>query len=118
MQPYLSMEDYNMETAKKVSGDVAGLCSWTQAMAYFFGINKEVLPLKANLVIQQARLATAEKDLDKANAQLAEKQKELDIVQAIYDKAMAEKQVCTYCCSHMICIQSNVNKILYMSQLK
>ncbi|EMP33916.1 Dynein heavy chain 8, axonemal [Chelonia mydas] len=92
LQPYLDMEDYNLETAKKVCGNVAGLCSWTQAMAYFYSINKEVLPLKANLALQEARLAVAQTELNNAQNQLDEKQRELDQVQAMYNATMQEKQ--------------------------
>lgn len=92
MQPYFDAEDYTFETAKKVCGDVAGLCSWTKAMGSFFSVNKEVLPLKANLAIQEGRLQGANKDLAKAQSQLDEKQRELDLVQAEYEAAMREKQ--------------------------
>ncbi|XP_045906997.1 dynein axonemal heavy chain 8-like isoform X1 [Micropterus dolomieu] len=92
LQPYFDMEDYTMENAKKVCGNVAGLLAWTRAMAAFFAINKEVLPLKANLAIQEIRLRVANNELGKAEAQLAEKQAEFDKVKAKCDAAMKEKQ--------------------------
>ncbi|WAR12301.1 DYH5-like protein [Mya arenaria] len=63
IKPYLEMEDYNFENAKR-----------------------------ANLAVQEARLEIAMGDLATAQAQLDEKERELAAVQADYDKAMSEKQ--------------------------
>ncbi|KAM6082368.1 dynein axonemal heavy chain 8 [Chlamydotis macqueenii] len=91
LQPYFDMEDYTLEYGKKVCGNVAGLLSWTQAMAIFYAINRDVLPLKANLAKQEGYLKIANAELAKAQEALDEKQAELDIVQAKFDAAMKEK---------------------------
>lgn len=61
-------------------------------MVVFYGINKEVLPLKANLAVQEGRLNKANEELAAAQAQLDEKENELNAVKAQYDAAMTKKQ--------------------------
>lgn len=89
---YTRMEDYSFDRAKKVAGAVAGLTSWTEAMCTFYWINKEVLPLKANLAVAEVKLAAAQSELNAAQAILDEKQAELDKVQAMYDATMKKKK--------------------------
>ena len=89
---YMSMEDYNFDAAKRSCGQVAGLASWTEAMYTFFFINKEVLPLKANLAIAEVKLGTATAELNEAQGLLDAKQAELDIVQAEFDAVMKKKK--------------------------
>ena len=84
-----------MTTAKRVCGDVAGLLCWTKAMAFFFGVNKEVLPLKINLAFQEARLKAANNDLRRAQVTLAQKEDELGNVKKLYCSAVKEKQKLT-----------------------
>lgn len=92
MEPYIRASDYDVESCKKVSGNVWGLLSWTVAMTNFFTINKEVLPLKDNLVVQESRLQVANHDLAKAQAQLDDKESELSEAMKEYNEAMSEKQ--------------------------
>ena len=91
-EPYLTMEDYNMASAKRVCGDVAGLLCWTKAMSFFFGVNKEVMPLKINLAFQEARLNNAMEELEEAQTTLAKKEVELKKVQLMYATAVKEKR--------------------------
>ncbi|XP_030752815.1 dynein heavy chain 8, axonemal [Sitophilus oryzae] len=92
LQPYLTHSLYTYEAAKTACGNVAGLIAWTIAMSAFFEVNREVLPLKANLTIQQAKLSKAQEELEAAMELLATKEAEVRECQKQYDEAMAFKQ--------------------------
>ena len=92
LEPYMTMEDYNTATAMRVCSDVAGLLCWTKAMGFFFGVNKEVLPLKLNLVMAETKLSAAQKELATAEKKLKKKEKSLNNCKEIYCGAVTEKQ--------------------------
>jgi hypothetical protein len=40
LQPYFAAPDFNYDSAKKASGNVAGLCNWSEAMQRYHEIAK------------------------------------------------------------------------------
>ncbi|XP_047042441.1 dynein axonemal heavy chain 8-like [Helicoverpa zea] len=90
--PYFRYSLYNFNAAKLACGNVAGLISWTIAMAQFYEVNKDVLPLKANLAVMQGKYQAAKRELETAEAQLEAKEQELAEVQRQFDEAMSLKQ--------------------------
>lgn len=48
LKPYFALPTYTFQAAKVACGNVAGLLQWTIAMANFYAINKDVLPLKVS----------------------------------------------------------------------
>ncbi|XP_044147017.1 dynein axonemal heavy chain 8 [Bufo gargarizans] len=91
LQPYFQMEDYTMENARKLGGNVSGLMSWTQAMVTFYEVNKEVLPLKESLMKRHHHLEVANCEMTNVQQQLDEKLAELDVAQSKFDGAMLQK---------------------------
>ncbi|XP_023289507.1 dynein heavy chain 8, axonemal, partial [Orussus abietinus] len=92
MLPYLNYSMYTYENAKQACGNVAGLIQWTISMVTFYGINKDVLPLKANLAIQVGKHEKANRNLAEAEKVLRAKDEDLKVVQREYDAVMAERQ--------------------------
>ncbi|XP_076677676.1 dynein heavy chain 8, axonemal kl-3 isoform X2 [Andrena cerasifolii] len=92
MQPYLNYHLYTYEAAKQACGNVAGLIQWTISMVTFYGINKDVLPLKANLAIQEGKYEQANRHLMEAESALKAKDEDLRVVQNEFDGVMSERQ--------------------------
>ncbi|XP_026846872.1 dynein heavy chain 8, axonemal [Drosophila persimilis] len=91
MVPYFQYPQYTFDAAKVACGNVAGLLSWTMAMAKYFEVNKEVLPLKANLAVQEAKYQKASGDLKEAEELLQQKENELAEVQQTLEEAVSKK---------------------------
>jgi len=77
LQPYFKYPDYTFHKAKSACGNVAGLLSWTLAMADFYNVYREVLPLKTNLAKEEAVHSRAKAELKAVEAVANEKNRQL-----------------------------------------
>lgn len=108
--PYFNYPQYTFEAAKQACGNVAGLIQWTRSMEQFYEVNKDVLPLKANLARETARYNAAKRELDAAMNLLAEKEAEVLECQQKFDVAMGKKQV-------ILTHENVLDKDLFISKL-
>uniref|UniRef100_A0A061RL16 Flagellar outer dynein arm heavy chain gamma n=1 Tax=Tetraselmis sp. GSL018 TaxID=582737 RepID=A0A061RL16_9CHLO len=92
LKPYFAAPDFNYESAKKASGNVAGLCNWAEAMCTYHDVAKVVEPKIMALREAEAELKVATKEKNAAEDRMAVVQGKLDEMQAQFDAAMAEKQ--------------------------
>ena len=79
--PYFSAPDFNFESAKKASGNVAGLCNWAEAMCTYHNVAKVVEPKIATLRGAEAELKVATKEKNAAEERMAIVQGKLDEMQ-------------------------------------
>ena len=91
MQPYLDIEEYNTLVAKNASKAAEGLCAWTKAMCSYQAASKIVKPKLEALKLAEAKLAEAQKELDKAEAKLQGVMDVLNKLQKQFEDQMAVK---------------------------
>ena len=77
LQPYFKYPLYTAEAAMVACGQVAGLLKWTRAMADFYKVNVNVIPLKADLAEKQNLLTKAENDLRELEETLQQRNDEV-----------------------------------------
>lgn len=98
LQPYFTAPDFNFDSAKKASGNVAGLCNWAAAMCTYHDVAKVVEPKIATLRGAEAELKVATKEKNAAEERMAIVQGKLDEMQVCSCLLAYWPLVTTYCC--------------------
>ena len=87
----MDIEEYNTLVAKNASKAAEGLCAWTKAMCSYQAASKIVKPKLEALKLAEAKLAEAQKELDKAEAKLQGVMDVLNKLQKQFEDQMAVK---------------------------
>ncbi|CAD2217242.1 hypothetical protein AGDE_15024 [Angomonas deanei] len=90
--PYLWMEGFNAEAARKACGNVAGLCTWVSSMYKYINIAKIVAPKKEALRIATIKLRAANKKKEEQEQELAKVTEEVDAYNKQLSDENAKKQ--------------------------
>ena len=92
LEPYLEVEDFTPESAKKVASAASGLCLFVKAMFNYHKASLIVAPKLAALQIKESELSDAMEKLHAAQAASAAAQAKVDQLQEDFSNTMAEKK--------------------------
>ncbi|SCU69962.1 Cytoplasmic dynein 2 heavy chain (DYNC2H1), putative [Trypanosoma equiperdum] len=90
--PYLWMDDFTQERARKASGNIAGLCTWVRSMYKYINIAKIVAPKREKLRIATIKLRVANKKKEEQEEELARVTAEVDRYNQQLSEENAKKQ--------------------------
>ena len=87
---YYKDPDFNLEKLKTVSKAGAGLFAWVDAIKEYYGVAKDVEPLRKKVADMERAQATGERELEDINALLAKLASELADLDTKYKAASGE----------------------------
>ena len=87
---YYKDPDFNLEKLKTVSKAGAGLFAWVDAIKEYYGVAKDVEPLRKKVADMERAQATGERELEEINALLAKLSAELAVLDSQYKAASGE----------------------------
>ncbi|KAL7701682.1 dynein heavy chain [Lotmaria passim] len=90
--PYLWMDGFTADAARKACGNVAGLCTWVSSMYKYINIAKVVEPKKEALRIATIQLRAANKKKEEQELELARVTAEVEGFNAQLSEENAKKQ--------------------------
>ena len=90
LQPYFRSADFNYMSAKKASGNVAGLCNWAEAMCKYHVVARDVEPKIIRLKESEKELSIAQEEQSRAEQELGKVESTLKSLNENLENARCE----------------------------